>query len=191
MRYGYARVSTEDQSLEIQLAELRAAGCDDIRSEKMSGGSIDKREAFTKLLQELKAGDELWVVRIDRFARSLRDLAVTVEDLVKRGVALKATQQPIDTTSASGKAFLGMLGMFAEFERNITAERRTAGIKAAQAAGKYAKCGRPKKFVDVDKLLGVAQRRGADAAAAEFGVSRSAVYRHISAANIVVPAPSG
>ena len=191
MRYGYARVSTEDQSLEIQLAELRAAGCEDIRSEKISGYSMKNRPEFSKLLSELKAGDEVWVVRIDRFARSLTDLSVLVDGFNEIGVALKATQQPIDTTSASGKAFLGMLGVFAEFERNITAERRTAGIKAAQAAGKYAKCGRPKKFVDVDKLLGVAQRRGADAAAAEFGVSRSAVYRHISAANIVVPATSG
>ncbi len=182
MRYGYARVSTEDQSLEIQLAELRAAGCQDIRSEKMSGGSIDKREAFTKLLQELKAGDELWVVRIDRFARSLRDLAVTVEDLVKRGVALKATQQPIDTTSASGKAFLGMLGVFAEFERNITAERRTAGIKAAQAAGKYTKCGRPKKEVNTAAVLSRAAIVGSEMAGAEFGLSRSAVYRMVAAA---------
>ena len=182
MRYGYARVSTEDQSLEIQIAELRAAGCEDVRFEKVSGGSIDKRDEFTRLLRELQAGDELWVVRIDRFARSLRDLAVTVEDLVKRGVALKATQQPIDTTSASGKAFLGMLGVFAEFERNITAERRTAGIKAAQAAGKYAKCGRPKKAFDGDGVLRIAKHKGADAAAAEFGISRSAVYRYVAAA---------
>ena len=183
MRYGYARVSTEDQSLEIQLAELRAAGCQDIRSEKMSGGSIDKREAFTKLLQELKAGDELWVVRIDRFARSLTDLSVLVDGFNEIGVALKATQQPIDTTSASGKAFLGMLGVFAEFERNITAERRTAGIKAAQAAGKYAKCGRPKSIAfNGDELLRIAKHRGADAAAAEFGMSRSSVYRYVAAA---------
>ena len=80
MRYGYARVSTEDQSLEIQIVELRAAGCEDVRFEKVSGGSIDKRDEFTRLLREIQAGDELWVVRIDRFARSLRDLGVACAD---------------------------------------------------------------------------------------------------------------
>ena len=182
MRYGYARVSTEDQSLEIQLAELKAAGCEDIRSEKISGYSMKNRPEFSKLLSELKAGDEVWVVRIDRFARSLTDLSVLVDGFNEIGVALKATQQPIDTTSASGKAFLGMLGVFAEFERNITAERRTAGIKAAQAAGKYAKCGRPKKDVDKVAVLSRAAIVGSEMAGAEFGLSRSAVYRMVAAA---------
>ena len=186
MRYGYARVSTEDQSLEIQLTELKAAGCEDIRSEKISGYSMKNRPEFSKLLSELKAGDEVWVVRIDRFARSLTDLSVLVDGFNEIGVALKATQQPIDTTSASGKAFLGMLGVFAEFERNITAERRTAGIKAAQAAGKYAKCGRPKKDAYLQQNFGeflkVAKHKGVDAAAAEFGMSRSSVYRYVAAA---------
>ena len=179
MRYGYARVSTEDQSLEIQMAELRAAGCEDIRSEKISGYSMKNRPEFSKLLSELKAGDEVWVVRIDRFARSLTDLSVLVDGFNEIGVALKATQQPIDTTSASGKAFLGMLGVFAEFERNITAERRTAGIKAAQAAGKYAKCGRPKTVVGYDPAA--VKRRfdqvGWEQAAGEMGVSKSTFYR--------------
>lgn len=179
MRYGYARVSTEDQSLDIQIADLRGHGCVDIRSEKMSGGTIEKRDEFTKLIKELKAGDELWVVRIDRFARSLRDLAVTVEDLVKRGITLKATQQPIDTASASGRAFLQMLGVFAEFERSITAERRAAGIVAAKAAGKYAKCGRPSRTTKIDAVAARARKDeiGAARAALEYGVSPETFYR--------------
>lgn len=184
MRYGYARVSTEDQSLEIQFDELRRAGCDDIRSEKVSGSTIDGRPEFSKLLTQLKSGDELWVVRIDRFARSLTDLANLVDDFRKRGVTLKATQQPIDTASASGRAFLQMCGVFAEFERSITAERRAAGIARAKIEGKYAKCGRPKterKF-EIGDLLRSAKRDGVDAAAAEFGLARSSAYKMIAAA---------
>ena len=178
MRYGYARVSTEDQSLEIQLAELKAAGCGDIRSEKISGSSIENRPEFSRLLKELKSGDELWVVRIDRFARSLRDLAITVEDFIKRGITLKATQQPIDTASASGRAFLQMCGVFAEFERSITAERRAAGIVAAKAAGKYAKCGRPKTInADPIRARELMAKSGWARAAYEMGLSKSTFYR--------------
>ena len=182
MRYGYARVSTADQSLAIQIEELRKNGCTDIRAEKVSGGAIDKREEFVKLLKTLQRGDELWVVRIDRFARSLRDLAVIVEDLIKRGVALKATQQPIDTASASGRAFLQMLGVFAEFERSITAERRAAGIAQAKLDGRYAKCGRPKTRGAVDRVeaLRLQEEVGSKRAAAALGLPLSSFYRALA-----------
>ena len=172
MRYGYARVSTEDQSLEIQIDELTNVGCSDIRREKISGATAKDRPEFMRLLMDLKRGDELWVVRIDRFARSLQDLANLVEDFRVRGIALKATQQPIDTASASGRAFLQMCGVFAEFERSITAERRAAGIAKAKSEGKYAKCGRPKveRNIDLGALLVSAKENGVDAAAEEFGL---------------------
>ena len=176
MRYGYARVSTEDQSLDIQIDELRKAGCEDIRFEKLSGSSIEKRPEFSKLLTQLQPGDEVWVVRIDRFARSLRDLAITVEDFLKRGIVLKATQQPIDTASASGRAFLQMCGVFAEFERSITAERRAAGIAKARAEGKYAKCGRVSK-VDPGAAARLRAEIGYVKAAAQLGISVSALNR--------------
>ena len=184
MRYGYARVSTEDQSLEIQIDELKRAGCGDIRSEKISGSSIENRPEFSKLLAELKPGDELWVVRIDRFARSLRDLAVIVEDFIQRGITLKATQQPIDTASASGRAFLQMCGVFAEFERSITAERRAAGIAKAKLDGKYAKCGRRPTYVDFDAAVAKTKLAdvGAVRAAYEMGVSVSTFYRLVKEA---------
>ena len=182
MRYGYARVSTEDQSLDIQIEDLRRHGCEDIQFEKVSGGDIEKRDEFTTLLKILNRGDELWVVRIDRFARSLRDLAVTVEDLVRRGVALKATQQPIDTESASGRAFLQMLGVFAEFERSITAERRAAGIAKAKVEGRYAKCGRPKTRPDIDSVEAsrLMAAVGAKRAAAQMGLPLSTFYRAVA-----------
>jgi DNA invertase Pin-like site-specific DNA recombinase len=141
--YGYARVSTLHQDLSIQLDALTAAGCTVVRSEKVSGTSTDGRQELATLLQFLRDGDTLVVTRIDRLARSLRDLQNIVPDLRKRGVTLKATEQPIDTGTAAGKCFLDMLGVFAEFETNLRRERRMEGIVRAKASGIYAgKAGR-------------------------------------------------
>ena len=138
---GYARVSTTGQDLDIQLAALKAAGCDVIRSEKVSGTSTDGRAELRTVLAFLRRGDTLTVTKIDRLARSIADLSNIVRELESKGVALKATDQPIDTSSAAGKAFLGMLGVFAEFETNIRKERQMEGIAAAKKAGVYK--GRP------------------------------------------------
>jgi hypothetical protein len=100
MLYGYARVSTLDQDLSIQLDALTAAGCTVVRSEKVTGTSTEDRQELATLLQFLREGDTLVVTRIDRLARSLRDLQNMVHDLRKRGVTLKATEQPIDTSTA-------------------------------------------------------------------------------------------
>ena len=117
---GYARVSTTDQNLEIQIAALKAAGCDVIRSEKRSGTSTRGRTELQTVLDFLRKGDVLTVTRIDRLARSIGDLQDIVRVVKAKGASLKATEQPIDTTSAAGKAFLDMLGVFAEFETNLT-----------------------------------------------------------------------
>ena len=125
--YGYARVSTLDQDLSIQRAALKAAGCEVIRAEKASGSRRDGRTELQVLLDFLRAGDTLVVTRIDRLARSLKDLQDIVHELKARGVALKATEQPVDTGTAAGKAFLDMLGVFAEFETNLRRERQLEG----------------------------------------------------------------
>src|ERR1700687_2525706 len=104
--YGYARVSTLDQNLGIQRAALKAAGCDVIRAEKASGSRRDGRTELRVLLDFLRLGGTLIVTRLDRLARSLKDLQDIVRELKTRGVALRATEQPIDTSTASGKAFL-------------------------------------------------------------------------------------
>ena len=117
--YGYARASTVDQDVSIQVDALRAAGCEVIRSEKVSGTSRVGRDELDLLLQFVRPGDTLMVTRIDRLARSIKDLQDIVHDLKQRGVALRATEQPIDTSTAAGKAFLDMLGVFAEFETNL------------------------------------------------------------------------
>src|ERR1700754_4890701 len=108
--YGYARVSTLDQNLSLQRAALKAAGCDVIRAEKASGTRRNGRTELQVLLDFLRPGDTLVVTRVDRLARSVRDLQDIVHELRERGVTLKATEQPIDTRTASGKAFLDMLG---------------------------------------------------------------------------------
>src|ERR1700761_7531187 len=135
--YGYARVSTATPNLGIQRAALKAAGCDVIRAEKASGTRRDGRTELQALLEFLRPGDTLVVTRIDRLARSLKDLQDLVHELKAKGVALKATEQPVDTGTAAGKAFLDMLGVFAEFETNLRKERQLEGIASAKAKGVY------------------------------------------------------
>ena len=135
--YGYARVSTIDQNLAVQRAALKAAGCDIIRAENASGARRDGRSELQILLDFLRQGDTLVVTRIDRLARSVKDLQDIMHELKAKGVALKATEQPVDTATAAGKAFLDMLGVFAEFETNLRRERQLEGIAAAKTRGVY------------------------------------------------------
>ncbi len=135
--YGYARVSTLDQDLGIQRAALKAAGCKVIRAEKTSGTRRDGRTELQVLLDFVQPGDTLVVTRIDRLARSMKDLQDIVHELKEEHVALRATEQPVDTGTAAGKAFLDMLGVFAEFETNLRRERQLESIKAAKARGIY------------------------------------------------------
>ena len=112
--FGYARVSSTDQDLSIQREALKNAGAKTIRAEKKSGATRKGRTELQILMEFLRKGDILLVTRIDRLARSLRDLQNIVHELKEKGVTLKATEQPIDTSSPAGKAFLDMLGVFAE-----------------------------------------------------------------------------
>jgi DNA invertase Pin-like site-specific DNA recombinase len=173
--YGYARVSTTDQDLSIQEAALEAAGCVTIFAEKKSGTRRDGRTELQVLMECVREGDTVVVTRIDRLARSIRDLQNIVHELREKGVALRATEQPIDTSSAAGKAFLDMLGVFAEFETNLRRERQMEGIAKAKADGIYK--GR-KPSIDVAKVKAMrASGMGPAAIAKELGLARSSVYR--------------
>ena len=141
-------------------------------------GARTSRKGRTELettLQFLRRGDTLVVTRVDRLARSLRDLQNLVHELREKGVHLKATDQPIDTSTAAGKCFLDMLGVFAEFETNLRRERQLEGIAAAKARGAYQ--GRPKtiKPEAVQQLLD--QGLGPSAVAEQLGIGRASVYR--------------
>jgi DNA invertase Pin-like site-specific DNA recombinase len=134
---GYARVSTDDQDCAIQETALRAAGCTVVRSEKRSGTTTSGRDELDTVLSFIRPGDTLMVTRIDRLARSVADLEKIVGALKERGAYLRATQQPIDTSTPAGVAFLQMLGVFAQFETAIRRERQMEGIAKAKAAGVY------------------------------------------------------
>jgi DNA invertase Pin-like site-specific DNA recombinase len=176
--YGYARVSTADQDLTIQEEALKASGCEMIRSEKVSGTSTDGRDELKTLLEFVREGDELVVTRVDRLARSVFDLQKIVRDLKSKGVALRATEQPIDTTTPEGKCFLDMLGVFAEFETSLRKERQMEGISKAKAEGKFK--GRPPS-IDKNRILELKESGMTPTQIAkEMGISRVSVYRGLS-----------
>jgi DNA invertase Pin-like site-specific DNA recombinase len=178
--YGYARVSSIDQDLSVQKAALKAAGCTIIRAEKASGTSRKGRSELATLMDFLRPGDTLVVTRIDRLARSLRDLQNLVHELQARGVRLKATEQPIDTSTPAGKAFLGMLGVFAEFETNLRRERQMEGINAAKERGVYK--GR-KPSIDPAEVRRLQEEGlGATEIAKQLGIGRASVYRVLNPA---------
>lgn len=177
--YGYARVSTTDQDTTLQEAALEAAGCTNIRSEKRSGTSTKGRTELKILLEFLREGDTLVVTRIDRLARSIGDLQDIVRELKHKGVALRATEQRVDTSTAAGKAFLDMLGVFAEFETNLRKERQLEGIAQAKARGVYK--GR-KPTIDRAKVIELdAAGLGATEIADELRIGRASVYRVLNA----------
>ena len=175
MKYGYARVSSSGQDLTIQIDALTIAGCETIRQEKVSGTSIQGRDELNTLLEFMREGDELVVTRIDRLARSVRDLQNMVFDLNERGVTISATEQPIDTKTSAGKCFLDMLSCFSEFETNLRNERQLEGIAKAKERGVYK--GR-KPSIDTNTVKELhSQGMGASAIARELGIGRASVYR--------------
>ena len=175
MKYGYARVSSSGQDLTVQLDALKLAGCETIRQEKVSGTSTQGRDELNTLLEFMREGDELVITRIDRLARSVRDLQNIVYDLNKRGINISATEQPVDTKTSIGKCFLDMLGVFAEFETNLRKERQMEGIEKAKEKGVYK--GR-KPSIDASAVKELKEKgMGASAIAKELGIGRASVYR--------------
>lgn len=176
---GYARVSTTDQDLSIQKAALKAAGCEVIRAEKRSGTTTKGRDELKTVLEFLRDGDVLMVTRIDRLARSIGDLQDIVRAVRAHGAILKATEQPIDTSTAAGKCFLDMLGVFAEFETNLRRERQLEGIAKAKAAGVYK--GRPASINAAQVREMKKQGLGPSEIARTLKIGRASVYRVLTA----------
>ena len=168
---GYARVSTTDQSLELQEAALRNAGCDLIRAEKRSGTTTEGRVELQTVLDFLARANFSWSRVSTGSLASIGDLQDIVRTIRAKGAALKATEQPIDTSTAAGKAFLDMLGVFAEFETNLRKERQLEGIADAKARGVYK--GR-KPSIDPAKVREMAaQGLGATAIASALKIGRA------------------
>lgn len=176
---GYARVSSDDQDCSVQEDALRAAGCTLIRSEKKSGTTTEGRHELDTLLSFIRANDVLMVTRIDRLARSVADLEKIVAALKAKGAFLRATEQPIDTSTPAGLAFLQMLGVFAQFETAIRKERQMEGIARAKANGVYK--GR-KPSVDVTAVRALRHEGvGPSEIAIRLGIGRASVYRALEA----------
>src|SRR3712207_6335019 len=141
MQIGYARISTDDQTLDLQRDALAKAGCDQLFTDTMSGATAD-RPGLAEALAYTRPGDTLVVWRLDRLGRSLRHLIETVTDLEQRGVGFKSLTEAIDTTSPGGKLIFHIFGALAEFERDLIRERTRAGLVAARTRGRTG--GRPK-----------------------------------------------
>jgi len=180
MLVGYARVSTQDQNPALQLDALKAAGCEKLFVEKASGAQRDRPELLAAL-DYLRAGDSLVVWKLDRLARSLKQLIETVELLESREIGLRSLTEAIDTTTAGGKLIFHVFGALAEFERSIIRERTKAGLDAARARGK--KGGRPPALVAKD--LAAAKAMLSDPyitmedVAKRLKVAPSTLYRHM------------
>lgn len=174
--YGYARVSTNDQDLSAQREALLAAGCEMVREEKVSGTSREGRVELKNLLDFMRERDVLVVTRLDRLARSMDDLSAIARELQSNGVALRATEQQVDTSTAAGKAFFQMLGVFAEFETNLRRERQMEGIAKAKQQGVY-KGRRPSIDANEVKRLRDEEGMGATEIARHLGIARTSVYR--------------
>lgn len=181
MLIGYARTSTIEQKagLEAQLRDLTKAGCDDkIFKEQVS--SVDHREQLTQALDYIRDNDTLVVTRLDRLARSVRNLVEIIDTLKAKNANLKILDMNLDTGSATGELMLNLLASIAQFERELMLERQREGIAKAQAEGKY-KGRAPTARAKSDEVIKLHQSGlGASAIAKQAGISRSSVYRIIN-----------
>jgi DNA invertase Pin-like site-specific DNA recombinase len=186
IRIGYARVSTADQNLDMQLDALRSAGCVQFYQEKQSGKSAAARPELANVLRALRAGDTLVVWRLDRLGRSLADLVRIVAELDARRIGFESLNERIDTTTPQGRLFLGVMASLAQFQREIIAENTAAGLKAARARGRMG--GRPPKLDDralreVEALLASNDPDiTVTSVAARYGVSRATLYNSLQRA---------
>jgi DNA invertase Pin-like site-specific DNA recombinase len=176
--YGYARVSTLSQSTDVQVARLKAAGCDVVREEAASGRSRSGRTELQTILEFIRAGDTLMVIKLDRLGRSTRDVLNLVHELESKGAALRVLEPEIDTSKPEGRIILTTLSMVAEMELSFIKERQRAGIEAAKTKGIYK--GR-KRSIDRDAVQRLRQEGvGATEIARRLGIGRASVYKVLS-----------
>jgi Site-specific recombinases, DNA invertase Pin homologs len=181
MIIGYARVSTNDQNPELQIDALKKAGAEQVFQEKFTG-TLRERPELSQCLRMLRQGDVLIVWKLDRLARSLKDLVEIVQDLQDRGVGFKSLTESIDTTSSGGRLVFHIFGALAEFERDLIRERTIAGLQAARARGR--KGGRKPAMSAADVKKAAAMLLDPNITKVEvaqhFGVSRTTLNASLS-----------
>ncbi|UAW63850.1 recombinase family protein [Mycoavidus sp. HKI] len=180
MLFGYARVSTDDQNLNLQRDALKESGCERIFEDTVSGAKAE-RTGLTGLMNVLRAGDTVVIWRLDRLGRTLKNLIQLVEDLETAKVGLRSLQENIDTTSSGGKLIFHLFGALAEFERNLIRERTQAGIAAARARGRMG--GRPKRLDPIKLALALKlyheRHHTIDEICQMMGISKSTLYNYL------------
>lgn len=181
MKIGYARVSTEDQCLDLQRDALKKAGCQKIFTEKRSGADCN-RPALRAATRALKSGDSLVVWKLDRLGRSLQDLMSILGDLEARGIGFCSLSDCIDTTTPAGKLLFHITGAVAEFERALISERTKAGMAAASRKGR--KPGRPRRLDDLQihrvQTMAICDELPPAVIAKRMQVSKTTVWRAVS-----------
>lgn len=182
MLIGYARISTADQNLELQIDALNKAGCDRIFKDKGFSGSKTDRPGLNQALDFARSGDSIVVWKLDRLGRSLPHLIEVVTDLGKRGVEFKSLQETIDTSTPGGKLVFHVMAAMAEFERDLIRERTNAGLAAARARGRNG--GRPQTLtadqIKVGKSLAANPDLTVNDICKTLGCSRSTFYRQVA-----------
>jgi DNA invertase Pin-like site-specific DNA recombinase len=188
MLIGYARVSTQDQTLDLQTDALTQAGCEKIFTDTMSGAKVE-RPGLQEAMHHLRAGDTLVVWRLDRLGRTLKHLIATVTKLSDQDIGFMSLQEHIDTTTSGGKLIFHIFGALAEFEREIIRERTNAGLQAARARGRMG--GRPKiqsldpKKMALAKQLHDDQKVPVSVICAQLQIGRSTLYRYLRDERVV------
>lgn len=152
MIFGYARVSTQDQNLDSQIDELKLLGAEKIFLEKVSGKSLDRTE-LQKMFEQLRENDLVLVVRLDRLARSLKDLVFLIDEFAQRKVILQIGNLKLDFTTAEGRLYASLFGAVAQFERELIRERTLSGLKSAREKGRIG--GKPKGLSELAKLVAI------------------------------------
>jgi DNA invertase Pin-like site-specific DNA recombinase len=182
MLIGYARVSTQDQTLDLQTDALTQAGCEKIFTDTTSGAKAE-RPGLQEAMNHLRAGDTLVVWRLDRLGRTLKQLIATITDLSEQDIGFKSLQENIDTTTSGGKLIFHIFGALAEFEREIIKERTKAGLQAARARGRFG--GRPTIQARDPQKMALARRLYADPTmpvseiCAMLHIGKSTLYRYL------------
>ncbi|MCD2452061.1 recombinase family protein [Methylicorpusculum oleiharenae] len=181
MLIGYARVSTDDQNLDLQRDALEKAGCEKIYTDQQSGASTD-RLGLAGVLEIARSDDTLVVWRLDRLGRSLKHLIHLVEKLEQQGIGLRSLQENIDTTTSGGRLVFHLFGALAEFERNLIRERTQAGLSAARARGRLG--GRPKLLDPKKRELALRLYKERQHSIVEIcqimGISKSTLYNYLA-----------